>query len=168
MFSIFREHVMVATCTDSEDWPCHRSYRFRWGKVQHIHWSRPSGHSKLFYYVAFFPSRGKLHPPLKNISEPQDFDTNYSVRQQSWQPMSSARSSTWINPQYVWDTSNSSITHTTSATLEGSIRGLRLWNISTNCGISEFVSRVFVWIRISAPRYADGARICGHAWWKRK
>lgn len=54
MFSIFREHVMVAACTDCGDWPCHRSCRFRWGKVQHIHWSRPSGHSKLFYYVAFF------------------------------------------------------------------------------------------------------------------
>ncbi|KAG2091036.1 uncharacterized protein F5147DRAFT_764354 [Suillus discolor] len=61
-------------------------------------------------------------------------------------------------PQYVWDTSNSSVTHTTSTTLEGFITGLRLWNISANCGISTLVVQEYAAMmmeaEIGAPREA--------------
>lgn len=88
-----------------------------------------------------------IPPKHAHVSAPQGFGTNYSMWQQGLTadvvcgPINSSQ------PQYVWDTSNSSIictTSATSATSGSSITGLRLWNIRANCGISKFVSRVFV------------------------
>lgn len=79
-----------------------------------------------------------------HVSAPQGFSTNYSMWQQGLTadvicgPINSSQT------QYVWDTSNSSVIYTTSDTSATSITGLRLWNISANCGISKLVSRVMV------------------------
>jgi hypothetical protein len=40
--------------------------------------------------------------------------------------------------QYVWNTNDSQVVYANAAGLNNSINGLRLWNITANCGASEF------------------------------
>jgi len=40
--------------------------------------------------------------------------------------------------QYLWDTNNSYVIYANAAAPNSSITGLRLWNITANCGASEF------------------------------
>jgi hypothetical protein len=40
--------------------------------------------------------------------------------------------------QYLWDTNDSRIVYANAAAANNSIAGLRLWNVTTDCGASEF------------------------------
>ncbi|KAG1809724.1 hypothetical protein EV424DRAFT_1558042 [Suillus variegatus] len=95
-------------------------------RAQTAETDRVTGHAdfdEAKYNISTGPVPQREIVPAIEECFPQDFDTNYS---------------------YVWDTSNSSVTHTTSATLESFITGLCLRNISANCGISTLVVQEYV------------------------
>ncbi|KAG1785262.1 uncharacterized protein HD556DRAFT_1423453 [Suillus plorans] len=89
-----------------------------------------------------------------SVSIPQGFSRNYSMWQQgltanvSCQPISSSQT------QYVWDTSNSSVIYSNPDNLYTSITGLRLWNITANCGASMPTIQEYVTV-VNASGYAD-------------
>ncbi|KAG2090216.1 uncharacterized protein F5147DRAFT_780401 [Suillus discolor] len=93
-------------------------------------------------------------PGKHSVSIPQGFSRNYSMWQQgltanvSCQPISSSQT------QYVWDTSNSSVIYSNPDNLYNSITGLRLWNITANCGASMPTTQEYVTV-VNASGYSD-------------
>ncbi|KAG1815344.1 hypothetical protein EV424DRAFT_1645477 [Suillus variegatus] len=89
-----------------------------------------------------------------SVSIPQGFSRNYSMWQQgltanvSCQPMSSSQT------QYVWDTSNSSVIYSNPDNVYNTITGLRLWNITANCGANVPTMQEYVTV-VNASGYAD-------------
>ncbi|KAG1777985.1 hypothetical protein EV702DRAFT_1196781 [Suillus placidus] len=81
------------------------------------------------------------HP---SVYIPQGFSRNYSMWQQgltanvSCQPIDSSQT------QYVWDTNNSYVIYANAAASNNSITGLRLWNISANCGTDALTTYEYV------------------------
>lgn len=78
-----------------------------------------------------------------SVSIPLGFSRNYSMLQQgltadvSCQPIGS-------QTQYVWNTGNSSVIYANPAALNNSITGLRLWNITANCGTNTPTTQEYV------------------------
>ncbi|KAG1815343.1 hypothetical protein EV424DRAFT_1107063 [Suillus variegatus] len=89
-----------------------------------------------------------------SVSISQGFSRNYSMWQQgltanvSCQPMSSSQT------QYVWDTSNSSVIYSNPDNVYNTITGLRLWNITANCGANVPTTQEYVTV-VNASGYAD-------------
>jgi hypothetical protein len=77
------------------------------------------------------------HP---SVHIPQGFSRNYSMWQQGLTANVSCQAIDSSQTQYLWDTNNSYVIYTNPVTSNNSITGLRLWNISANCGTSEFGS----------------------------
>jgi hypothetical protein len=77
-----------------------------------------------------------------NVHIPQGFSRNYSMSQQGLTANVSCRAIDSSQSQYLWDTSNSYLIYANAAasSSNNSITGLRLWNISTNCGTGKFGS----------------------------
>ncbi|KAG2052530.1 hypothetical protein BDR06DRAFT_957529 [Suillus hirtellus] len=66
---------------------------------------------------------------------PQGFSTNYSMWQQGLTANVSCQAIDSSQPQYLWNTNNSNVIYTNpAASSTNLITGLRLWNISVNCG----------------------------------
>ncbi|KAG2105528.1 uncharacterized protein F5147DRAFT_702745 [Suillus discolor] len=66
---------------------------------------------------------------------PQGFSTNYSMWQQGLTVNVSCRAIDSSQTQYLWNTNNSNVIYINpAASSNNSITGLRLWNISANCG----------------------------------
>jgi hypothetical protein len=83
------------------------------------------------------------HP---SVHIPQGFSRNYSMWQQGLTANVSCQAIDSSQTQYLWDTNKSYVIYTNPAASNNSITGLRLWNISANCGTSEFGS----WISFSS------------------
>ncbi|KAG1763120.1 hypothetical protein EV702DRAFT_1221159 [Suillus placidus] len=83
-----------------------------------------------------------------SVSIPQGFSRNYSMWQQGLTANVSCRAIGSSQTQYVWNTNNSYVIYANAAASNNSITGLRLWNITANCGATH--------------RYAHDAGICDH------
>ncbi|KAG2363896.1 hypothetical protein BDR07DRAFT_871527 [Suillus spraguei] len=76
---------------------------------------------------------------------PQGFNTNYSMSQQGLTADVSCRAIDSSQTQYLWDANNSYVIYTNAAAASNnSITGLRLWNISANCGNNTLTSYEYV------------------------
>ncbi|KAG1744814.1 hypothetical protein EDB19DRAFT_2037838 [Suillus lakei] len=79
-----------------------------------------------------------------SVSIPQGFSRNYSM----WQQGLTASVSCWpigsSQTQYVWDTNNSSVIYSNAAASNNSITGLRLWNITADCGTNTSTTQEYV------------------------
>jgi hypothetical protein len=71
------------------------------------------------------------------VSPPQGFSRNYSMWQQGLTADVSCRAIGLSQTEYGWNM-NSSFLYGNAAAPNGSITGLRLWNVTANCGDSEF------------------------------
>ncbi|KAG2071612.1 hypothetical protein BDR04DRAFT_1117606 [Suillus decipiens] len=65
---------------------------------------------------------------------PQGFSRNYTMLQQGLTANVSCQAIDSSQTQYVWNTNDSSVIYANAAASNHSITGLRLWNISANCG----------------------------------
>ncbi|KAG0694961.1 hypothetical protein DFH29DRAFT_1072661 [Suillus ampliporus] len=77
-----------------------------------------------------------------SISVPQGFSRNYSMSQQGLTADVSCRAIDLS--QYVWETNNSIVIYANSAASNTSITGLRLWNITTDCGTNTLTTQEYV------------------------
>ncbi|KAG2366434.1 hypothetical protein BDR07DRAFT_1480110 [Suillus spraguei] len=76
---------------------------------------------------------------------PQGFSTNYSMSQQGLTANVSCQAMDSSQTQYLWDTNNSYVIYTNAAAASNNfITGLRLWNISANCGNNALASYEYV------------------------
>ncbi|KAG2065869.1 hypothetical protein BDR04DRAFT_1160970 [Suillus decipiens] len=76
---------------------------------------------------------------------PQGFSTNYSMSQQGLTANVSCRAIDSGQTQYLWNTNNSYVIYANAAAASNnSITGLRLWNISANCGNNILTSYEYV------------------------
>ncbi|KAG1808044.1 uncharacterized protein BJ212DRAFT_718327 [Suillus subaureus] len=71
-----------------------------------------------------------LLPPVACVAQ----DRNYSMSQQGLTANVSCRAINSSQTQYLWDTNNSYVIYANAAAPNNSITGLRLWNITANCG----------------------------------
>lgn len=88
--------------------------------------------------VNIVPLQGKH----TSLHIPQGFSRNYSMLQQGLTANVSCRAIGSNQTQYVWNTNNSYVIYANAAAPNNSIAGLRLWNITANCGASEFRSYI--------------------------
>ncbi|KAG1733798.1 hypothetical protein EDB19DRAFT_1190197 [Suillus lakei] len=79
-----------------------------------------------------------------SVSIPQGFSRNYSMSQQGLTANVSCRAIDSSQTQYVWDTNNSYVIYANAAASNNSITGLRLWNISANCGTNTLTTYEYV------------------------
>ncbi|KAG2126216.1 hypothetical protein DEU56DRAFT_822902 [Suillus clintonianus] len=79
-----------------------------------------------------------------SVSIPQGFSRNYSMWQQGLTANVSCRAIDSNQTQYVWNTNNSYIIYANAAASNNSITGLRLWNISANCGPNTLTTYEYV------------------------
>ncbi|KAG1890462.1 uncharacterized protein F5891DRAFT_126025 [Suillus fuscotomentosus] len=79
-----------------------------------------------------------------SVSIPQGFSRNYSMWQQGLTANVSCRPIDPSQTQYGWNTANSSLVYANSAASNDSITGLRLWNISANCGANTSMTQEYV------------------------
>ncbi|KAG2145738.1 hypothetical protein BD769DRAFT_854291 [Suillus cothurnatus] len=79
-----------------------------------------------------------------SVHIPQGFNRNYSMSQQGLTANVSCRAIDSSQTQYLWNTSNSSVIYTNAAASNDSITGLRLWNITANCGANTSTSQEYV------------------------
>ncbi|KAG2035530.1 hypothetical protein BDR03DRAFT_1093153 [Suillus americanus] len=82
----------------------------------------------------------------KHTSMPisQGYSRNYSMLQQGLTANVSCRAINSSQTQYVWNTTNSSIIYTNPAPVNDSINGLRLWNVTANCGANMPMAQQYV------------------------
>jgi hypothetical protein len=87
---------------------------------------------------------GVVPGPHPSVPIPQGFSTNYSMSQQGLTANVSCQAMDSSQTQYIWDTNDSYVIYTnaaaSSSSSNNSIAGLRLWNISANCGTGGFGS----------------------------
>ncbi|KAG2121771.1 hypothetical protein BD769DRAFT_984557 [Suillus cothurnatus] len=81
---------------------------------------------------------------LSSVHIPQGFSRNYSMSQQGLTANVSCRAIDSNQTQYLWDTNNSYLIYANAAASNDSIAGLRLWNISTNCGTNSLTTYEYV------------------------
>jgi hypothetical protein len=98
----------------------------------------------------------------RSVPIPQGFSTNYSMSQQGLTAYVNCRAIDSSQMQYLWDTSDSYLIYANAAASNNSITGLRLWNISANCGTSKFDLGYLFPRRLTASRFADNVPICDH------
>ncbi|KAG1733800.1 hypothetical protein EDB19DRAFT_2041090 [Suillus lakei] len=79
-----------------------------------------------------------------SVSIPQGFSRNYSMSQQGLTANVSCRAIGSSQTQYVWDTNNSYVIYANAAASNNSITGLRLWNITANCGTNTPMTQEYV------------------------
>ncbi|KAG2031078.1 hypothetical protein BDR03DRAFT_1016458 [Suillus americanus] len=80
-----------------------------------------------------------------NMPIPQGFSRNYSMLQQGLTANVSCRAIDTSQTQYLWNTNNYYVIYTnTAASSSNSITGLRLWNISANCGTNTLTTNEYV------------------------
>ncbi|KAG2363874.1 hypothetical protein BDR07DRAFT_1331425 [Suillus spraguei] len=79
-----------------------------------------------------------------DVSIPQGFSRNYSMLQQGLTANVSCRVIGSSDMQYIWNTSNSSVIYANPAASNNSITGLRLWNITANCGANTLITQEYV------------------------
>ncbi|KAG2105532.1 uncharacterized protein F5147DRAFT_805769 [Suillus discolor] len=76
---------------------------------------------------------------------PQGFSTNYSMWQQGLTANVSCQAIDSSQTQYLWNTNNSDVIYTNPAASSNNfIAGLRLWNISVNCGTNTSTAYEYV------------------------
>jgi hypothetical protein len=105
---------------------------------------------------------GVVPGPHPSVHIPQGFSRNYSMSQQGLTANVSCRAIDSSQTQYLWDTSNSYLIYANAAASNNSITGLRLWNISANCGTSKLGPWISFLNSLTASRYAGNVRICDH------
>ncbi|KAG1808042.1 uncharacterized protein BJ212DRAFT_718360 [Suillus subaureus] len=83
------------------------------------------------------------HP---SVPIPQGFSRNYSMSQQGLTANVSCRAIDSSQTQYLWDANNSYVIYANAAASSSNniITGLRLWNISTNCGTNALTTYQYV------------------------
>ncbi|KAG1807991.1 uncharacterized protein BJ212DRAFT_1485270 [Suillus subaureus] len=81
------------------------------------------------------------HP---SVPIPQGFDRNYSMSQQGLTANVSCRAIDSSQTHYLWGTNNSYLIYANAAASNNSITGLRLWNISANCGTDTLTTYEYV------------------------
>ncbi|KAG1807976.1 uncharacterized protein BJ212DRAFT_1303175 [Suillus subaureus] len=79
-----------------------------------------------------------------SVTIPQGFSRNYSMWQQGLTANVSCRPIDASQTQYLWNTDNSSVIYANAAASNKSIAGLRLWNITANCGAGTPTSQEYV------------------------
>ncbi|KAG2344154.1 hypothetical protein BDR05DRAFT_999314 [Suillus weaverae] len=79
-----------------------------------------------------------------SVSIPQGFSRNYSMWQQGLTANVSCRAISSNQSQYVWNTNNSYVIYANAAASNNSITGLRLWNITANCGANTPMTQEYV------------------------
>ncbi|KAG1869410.1 hypothetical protein DFJ58DRAFT_742488 [Suillus subalutaceus] len=79
-----------------------------------------------------------------SVHIPQGFNRNYSMWQQGLTADVSCRAIDSSSTQFLWNTSNSSVIYTNAAASNDSITGLRLWNITANCGANTLTTQEYV------------------------
>ncbi|KAG2105542.1 uncharacterized protein F5147DRAFT_761959, partial [Suillus discolor] len=79
-----------------------------------------------------------------SVSIPQGFSRNYSMWQQGLTANVSCRPIDPSQTQYGWNMANSSLVYANLAASNDSITGLRLWNISANCGANTSMTQEYV------------------------
>ncbi|KAG2140233.1 uncharacterized protein EDB93DRAFT_1297499 [Suillus bovinus] len=79
-----------------------------------------------------------------SVSMPRGFSRNYSMWQQGLTADVSCQAIDSSQTQYVWNTNNSEVIYTNSAAPNNSITGLRLWNITANCGTNTPTTQEYV------------------------
>ncbi|KAG1744553.1 uncharacterized protein EDB91DRAFT_189737 [Suillus paluster] len=81
-----------------------------------------------------------------SLSIPQGFSRNYSMWQQGLTATVSCQSIDASQTQYLWETNNSNVIYSNPAASDSSnsIAGLRLWNITTDCGINTLTTQEYV------------------------
>ncbi|KAG1869375.1 hypothetical protein DFJ58DRAFT_723223 [Suillus subalutaceus] len=90
-------------------------------------------------------ANGVVPGSYSNAPIPQGFSTNYSMSQQGLTANVSCRAIDSNETQYLWDTNNSYVIYTNAAaSSSNSITGLRLWNISANCGSNTSTTYEYV------------------------
>ncbi|KAG2354208.1 hypothetical protein BDR07DRAFT_628561 [Suillus spraguei] len=87
---------------------------------------------------------GVVHGSHASVYIPQGFSRNYSMWQQGLTANVSCRAIVPSQTQYFWDANNSYVIYTNTAALNNSITGLRLWNISANCGTNTLTTYEYV------------------------
>ncbi|KAG1873189.1 hypothetical protein F4604DRAFT_2012011 [Suillus subluteus] len=88
---------------------------------------------------------GVVPGSYSNAPIPQGFSTNYSMSQQGLTANVGCRAIDSNETQYLWDTNNSYVIYTNAAaSSSNSITGLRLWNISANCGSNTSTTYEYV------------------------
>ncbi|KAG2102607.1 hypothetical protein BD769DRAFT_176283 [Suillus cothurnatus] len=87
---------------------------------------------------------GVVPGPHPSVHIPQGFSRNYSMSQQGLTANVSCRAIDSSQTQYLWDTSNSYLIYANAAASNNSITGLRLWNISANCGTNTLATYEYV------------------------
>ncbi|KAG2115572.1 hypothetical protein BD769DRAFT_1072773 [Suillus cothurnatus] len=80
----------------------------------------------------------------RSVPIPQGFSTNYSMSQQGLTAYVNCRAIDSSQMQYLWDTSDSYLIYANAAASNNSITGLRLWNISANCGTNSLTTYQYV------------------------
>ncbi|KAG1854126.1 hypothetical protein C8R48DRAFT_776917 [Suillus tomentosus] len=75
---------------------------------------------------------------------PQGFSRNYSMLQQGLTANVSCRAIGSNQTQYVWNTNNSYVIYANAAAPNNSIAGLRLWNITADCGANTLMTQDYV------------------------
>ncbi|KAG1869374.1 hypothetical protein DFJ58DRAFT_61855 [Suillus subalutaceus] len=90
---------------------------------------------------------GVVPGPHPSVPIPQGFSSNYSMSQQGLTANVSCRAIDTSQTQYLWDTNNSYVIYASAdaaASSSNSITGLRLWNISANCGTNALTTYEYV------------------------
>jgi hypothetical protein len=81
---------------------------------------------------------GQILGEHTSVSIPEGFSRNYSMWQQGLTAIVSCQAIGSSQTQYLWNTNNSQVVYANAAGSNNSINGLRLWNITANCGASKF------------------------------
>jgi hypothetical protein len=79
-----------------------------------------------------------------SVHIPQGFDRNYSMSQQGLTANVNCRAIDSSQTQYLWDTNTSYVIYANAAAPNGSVTGLRLWNITANCGANTPTTQEYV------------------------
>ncbi|KIK38652.1 hypothetical protein CY34DRAFT_90596 [Suillus luteus UH-Slu-Lm8-n1] len=83
------------------------------------------------------------HP---KVPIPQGFSRNYSMLQQGLTANVNCQAIASSQTQYLWDTNDSRIVYANAAAANNSIAGLRLWNVTTDCGANTSTAQEYVTI----------------------
>ncbi|KAG2355963.1 hypothetical protein BDR07DRAFT_1464288 [Suillus spraguei] len=79
-----------------------------------------------------------------SVHIPQGFSRNYTMSQQGLTANVSCQAIDSSQAQYVWNTNDSSVIYANAAASNHAISGIRLWNISANCGTNTLTTQEYV------------------------
>ncbi|KIK38653.1 hypothetical protein CY34DRAFT_809139 [Suillus luteus UH-Slu-Lm8-n1] len=87
---------------------------------------------------------GEILGEHTSVSIPEGFSRNYSMLQQGLTANVSCQAIGSSQTQYVWNTNDSQVVYANAGGSNNSINGLRLWNITANCGASTLTAQQYV------------------------